>query len=115
MKSRPGQNRIDGRAKGGGKHDWRPFARFRFDGGLWIVTGDNHYEPLMLAYWSAMSRGDRQTFKRVELPTRVKIVLADDLQALRGPGPKNMSLYLTGPGSQRKARHKPGEALPRAA
>lgn len=92
--------RLDGGESVGGEV-WGTVGSFEFDGSEWDVFVDCHYEPLLLAYWSARARGERRTFEAAELKTRTKLVLAADLRAIR-PG-RHQHLYLYRRGSRRAA------------
>jgi hypothetical protein len=80
----PHHDRLDGRQSVGAEV-WNLAGSFEFDGQVWDVSVDNHYEPLMLAYWSARFRGVERTFRRSDTKTMEKLELAEDLQAVR-PG-----------------------------
>jgi hypothetical protein len=86
----PQHARLDGRQA---KDVWEVVGRFAFDGDVWELYVDNHYEPLLLAYWSAKFRGEDQTFERADMKQRQKLVLAPDLRALRPTGLQHLYLY----------------------
>ncbi|MBI1382638.1 MAG: hypothetical protein GC161_16295 [Planctomycetaceae bacterium] len=100
LAANPGHVRLDG-GESVGSEVWNTVGSFMFDGDEWEVFVDNHYEPLLLAYWSARFRGEDRTFRRADTKTRVKLELADDLRKIR-PG-RHQYLYLYRRGSRAAA------------
>ncbi|MEZ5989925.1 MAG: hypothetical protein R3F30_12525 [Planctomycetota bacterium] len=88
----PGDARLDGWTEA--KGNWEVAGRFRFDGQVWKAHEDCRYEPLLLAYWSAMARGEEQTFVRADTEHGVRLDLVHDLQALRTTRHRYLYLYL---------------------
>lgn len=67
---------------------------FRLGGAEWVAHEDCHFDPLLLAYWSARVRGDARTFTRAPTKNGVRLDLAADLQALRRSRWRYLYLYL---------------------
>ena len=81
------------------KGNWEVVAMFRHEGNVWRVHADNHYEPLLLAYYSAKFRPDSPTFVRAETDKDgVRLDLAPELEQVRPPRRGNaryLYVYLT--------------------
>lgn len=77
----------------------RPIAFFNHAGRMWGVDGDTHFEPLDLAASALLSDPGRDPFVLGETGTRWKLVLRDDLDALRvDRGARNAAyLYVYAP------------------
>ncbi len=75
----PERKRLDGWEKGG---NIAVAGRFHLGGAEWVAHEDCHFDPLLLAYWSARARGDARTFVRADTKKGVRLDLAPDLQAL---------------------------------
>lgn len=91
LEQHPHRKRLDGWEKGG---NIEVAGRFRFDGADWVAHEDCHFDPLLLAYWSARARGESHTFARAETKRGVRLDLAPDLQELRRSRWRYLYLYL---------------------
>jgi hypothetical protein len=86
----PQHARLDGWESGG---NWEVVGRFRFEGNVWRVHADNHYEPLLLAYYSAKFRPAVATFLRADTDKGIRLDLVPELEALR-PSRRGNARYL---------------------
>jgi hypothetical protein len=87
----PERKRLDGWDKGG---NIEVAGRFSFGGAEWVAHEDCHFDPLLLAYWSARVRGESRTFERSDTKRGVRLDLVPDLQALRPSRWRYLYLYL---------------------
>ncbi len=90
LRAHPERKRLDGWEKGG---NIEVAGRFRFDRDEWVAHEDCHFDPLLLAYWSARARGEARTFVRADTKKGVRLDLAADLQALRRSRWRYLYLY----------------------
>lgn len=86
----PERKRLDGWPKGG---NWEVAGRFNHDGDEWVAHEDCHFDPLLLAYWSARARGEAKTFVRADTKKGVRLDLVADLQSLRRSRWRYLYLY----------------------
>jgi hypothetical protein len=87
-----GRKRLDGWEKGG---NLNVIGRFIHEGDTWEAHEDCHFEPLLLAYWSAKARGSGPTFRRADTKHGVRLDLEPKLQSLRPTSKRYLYLYLS--------------------
>src|SRR5688500_9668100 len=88
----PRHSRLDGWTEG--KGIWEVVGLFRHDGHVWRVHADNHYEPLLLAYYAAKFRPEIQAFVQADTgKDGVRLDIVPEFEALR-PTRRGNARYL---------------------
>jgi hypothetical protein len=84
----PTWTRLDGRASGGSRNT---FAKFEYLGKGWAIHEDTHFEPLMLAYESAVTGVD--PFIIADTDRGQRLELNPDLASQRAGLPRYLYIY----------------------
>lgn len=86
----PDHLRLDGAPSGG---NWQVTGRFRYNGQIYSVYADSHYQPLELAYTDATAGTDPFTEEETSKGGRRCLVLRADLKSRRHSPYKHLNIY----------------------
>ena len=89
-RANPLHTRLDGQMKGGNRLG---VGQFRYNGKVWVVHADTHYEPMVIAYEEIKRNHGYDPFVEKSTPHGTCLELKDELQE-RLPKPKIKHLYI---------------------
>jgi hypothetical protein len=85
----PDHARLDGWITGG---HWGVTGSFEYQGRIWNLYEDSHYEPLLLAY-AALQQNDEDPFVIGNIKSGLRLDLRPDLQAQRSTRYRHLYIY----------------------